>query len=232
MTVACVYRPGADYSGEYVEKLAAGIRRHSRSPVRIVCLTDAGNEVRRFVDEIIPLEHPLWPGWWSKIEVFRLRGPVLYLDLDTVVMGDPLPNNGIMSIAGLVMLRDFGQAVRPESGVMAWETDMLPIYHLFLDELDALGGETWKRTHSGWSGAINGVTYRGDAAWIASAAERLCIPISYVQKHVKGIYSYKYHMRRVGIHEPPPDAKLICFHGKPRPRDVRRLLWMKEAWSA
>jgi hypothetical protein len=43
---------------------------------------------------VIPLKHD-WPGWWSKIELFRKdlwNVPVLYLDLDTVILGniDPL----------------------------------------------------------------------------------------------------------------------------------------------
>nr|WP_145924153.1 hypothetical protein [Halomonas elongata] len=38
-----------------------------------------------------PLAHG-WPGWWSKLELFRPHGgDLLYLDLDTVVRGDLQP---------------------------------------------------------------------------------------------------------------------------------------------
>jgi hypothetical protein len=39
--------------------------------------------------DCIPLEYD-WPGWWSKLEVFRpdLHGDLLFTDLDNVILGD------------------------------------------------------------------------------------------------------------------------------------------------
>ena len=57
-------------------------------PHRFVCLSDVAVPCERIL-----LEDDL-PGWWSKIELFRpglFDGPVLYLDLDVLVLGDLSP---------------------------------------------------------------------------------------------------------------------------------------------
>jgi hypothetical protein len=135
ITIACVYRTqkvyGAyknpTYSPEYVEKLKRGFERHLPLPHQFVCLTDAP-----FSDYCIPLLHD-WPGWWSKIELFRpglLTGRVLSVDLDTVLLGDlsALFNHD----ERLVMMRDRSFGV-PNSCLMYWDTDNSHIYTTFLE---------------------------------------------------------------------------------------------------
>jgi hypothetical protein len=67
-------------------------------------------------------------GWWAKLELFRLSGPILYFDLDTVITGD------LTEIAEYLhqftMLRDFYYPDHPASGVMAWNGD----YRYLLDD--------------------------------------------------------------------------------------------------
>lgn len=88
LTVACVWRTGGIYdSGSYVEKLARGVARNLTVPHRFVCLTDSVTPMDGV--ETIPLREN-WRGYWSKIELYRpglFKGPVLYLDLDSVVVG-------------------------------------------------------------------------------------------------------------------------------------------------
>jgi hypothetical protein len=82
MLVLCVCKSGAEYDAEWVRKLKAGVARNLTVPYEFKCLSDVD------VPDRIPLRHK-WPGWWSKIEVFReVTGPTLYLDLDTVVTGN------------------------------------------------------------------------------------------------------------------------------------------------
>jgi len=84
LTVACVLRSGGKFDSEYVRKLRDGVLRFANVPHRFVCLSDVDVPCER-----IPLEHN-WPGWWSKIELFRpgvIKAPMLYLDLDTIVIG-------------------------------------------------------------------------------------------------------------------------------------------------
>ena len=85
LTVASVFKSGGDYFPRYVRVLRDAVRRHLPVEHRFVCLTDVEVACER-----IPLVHG-WPSFYSKIEVFRpglFDGPVLYLDLDTVICGD------------------------------------------------------------------------------------------------------------------------------------------------
>ena len=70
-------------------------------------------------------------GWYAKLELFRLTGPVLYFDLDTVITGD------LTDLAQyphrFTMLRDFTHLESPASGVMAWHGD----YRWLLDDFTA-----------------------------------------------------------------------------------------------
>lgn len=95
ITVACVYWAGrfrgreAIYTPEWVGKLRNMVRQNLPVEHRFVCLTNS-----RVPCEKIPLKHN-WPGWWSKIELFRPglfeNDRVLYLDLDTVIFKDLTP---------------------------------------------------------------------------------------------------------------------------------------------
>ena len=86
MIVACVLRSGGIYSPEWVRKLRDGVARQFTVPHRFVCLSDVDVSA---ICERIPLVED-WPGWWSKIELFRsglFDDTVLYFDLDTVPVG-------------------------------------------------------------------------------------------------------------------------------------------------
>lgn len=106
-------KSGGCYTPEYVERLKAGVDANL-SGHRFVCLSDID------VPDRVPLTEGL-PGWWSKLELFKLPGPVLYFDLDTVITGD------LSEIARyphkFTMLTDFYYRDRPASGVMAWSGD-------------------------------------------------------------------------------------------------------------
>ena len=88
LNVVCI-KWGTKYPPEYVNHLAHAVRRHLELPHRFVCLTDD----RRGIDaeiETKPLVEDL-PGWWNKVALFKpdlhdLRGTLLYLDLDMVVI--------------------------------------------------------------------------------------------------------------------------------------------------
>lgn len=92
-TVYCVLKTGGPYTVQYVEKLFWGICSNTDQDINLVCLTD--DPAVNFCT-VIPLKHG-WPGWWSKIELFRediTIGPGIYFDLDTVIFDnvDPLLN--------------------------------------------------------------------------------------------------------------------------------------------
>ncbi len=84
VSVACV-KVGAKYPDAYVITLRNMVAR--RAPgVDFVCYCD------KPVDGVrCELLTEGLPGWWSKIELFKLRQPMLYMDLDVVVVGNLRP---------------------------------------------------------------------------------------------------------------------------------------------
>lgn len=73
LTVACV-RWGDKYGAEYVERLAAGVRRHLRRDHHFVCYTDDMEALRGTVGIAArPLGTACgeeWRGWWHKAFLF------------------------------------------------------------------------------------------------------------------------------------------------------------------
>lgn len=94
--VICV-KWGTGYGPEYVDRLYAMVRRHTTGPLRFVCLTDDPTGIRPEVEcaELPELgcEHPVRThGKWRKVVLWSrdlagLSGPVLFIDLDSVIVG-------------------------------------------------------------------------------------------------------------------------------------------------
>lgn len=92
ITFACV-RTGTKYGPEYVERLAAGVARHYQGPHRFVSLTDQPDKIAGVCNfDIAPTG---LKGWWGKMALFdfadRIGERIVYLDLDTVIVGDLSP---------------------------------------------------------------------------------------------------------------------------------------------
>lgn len=132
LTVACVWVQGhVPYSSEYVTRLAAMARRFIRRDFRFVCLTDRPWLLPAHIDTIPIVKPPRVYGWWSKLELFNpahaFSGRVLYLDLDTLIVGplddiiDFPPDLALAPHAGQFNGKD-GKAVvkRFNSSVMVW----------------------------------------------------------------------------------------------------------------
>ena len=67
---------------------------------------------------------------------------------------------------------------------------------------------------------------RGDQAYVSDKIREVGIRPEWVQTLFPGIYSY----RRACRNSLPADARFICFHGKPRPHEVRRG-WVRDYWK-
>jgi hypothetical protein len=85
--IRCVLKTGGPYTALYVKRLKKAVENNCNWPFSFLCLTDDPS-----IDfcPVTPLKHG-WPGWWSKIELFRPdlpQVPVLYLDLDTIIIGN------------------------------------------------------------------------------------------------------------------------------------------------
>lgn len=207
ITVACVLRSGGIYDPGWVARLRAGVARHLDWPHRFVALSDIEVPAERQA-----LIHD-WPGWWAKIELFRpglWSGPVLFLDLDSLAVG---PLGDIARAAtreDFVILRDFYRPAGWGSGLMAFRPSAAT-EHLY-------------RAFAADPAAAMAACPGGDQHWIERnlAAARLW------QDLVPGqILSFKADCDpRAG---PPDDARLICFHGRPKPCDLGG--WVRQHWQ-
>jgi hypothetical protein len=203
MTIACVLRSGGIYHPGWVQRLAGMVEEHMPGAL-FVCLTDTpvpGVESRPLLWE--------WPGWFAKMELFcpgTFKAPVLYLDLDSDVVGDL---SGLTSYDGpLALLSDFNRPARAQTGVMAFtpgaETERL--------------WALWKGNADGWLRQ-----YESQGAWMhdhAPTADR-------IQTLFPGqIVSYK---NDCCVHTPgrpqaertfmavPEGARIVAYHGDQKP---------------
>ena len=203
-TVACVLRSGGIYTSDWVHALKRGLDRHAGVPFRFKCLTDL--DVPGV--ECIPLEHD-WPGWWAKLELLNPRtfdGPVVYMDLDTLPVGDL---SGILGYRGrFAMLTDFGRPIDGQSGMMAWT----PSHE---------SAHVWKRFMANPGRGMQ--QYLGDGQFIYAHA-RQC---ERLQTLFPGqIVSLKLHAR-AGI---PEGVRVVCDHGTTKFSDMTG--WSRAMWQS
>jgi hypothetical protein len=209
LTVLCVLKSGGDYNAEYVRKLRDGVALHLTIPHRFVCLSDVPVPCER-----IPLRHG-WPGWWSKLEIFRpdvITGPTLYLDLDTIIVGNLDAVATIPYDFAMLNIREKDTKVG-NSGAM-WIAKPFPnVYERFAEKPDYWIDYHVKHAHD---------RYMGDQAFISD-----CFPtIPKLNHALPGFFkSYKYDRLQ---NERPTDCAVVCFGGPPRPAQAGG--WVKQAW--
>jgi hypothetical protein len=189
MKVLCVLRSGGVYRPEHVEVLRESCRLHLPEH-EFCCLTDRPGDVAGAV----PLVHG-WPGWFSKFEMFRIPGPCLYLDLDTVLLRDCRSWVRLLRGRRFVALRDFYRGRRDaaaiQSALMYWEGDVSYLYRAYLAN---------PRGHR-----------RGDQGVLE---EEVVGDVHKIQDITGEVVSFKVE-RAAG--RGFDDASLVCFHGRPRP---------------
>ena len=199
MTVATVLRSGGHYTAEWVERLSAQCERYL-PPHDFVCLTD------------MPVDCPTialregWPGWWSKLELWRddiLPGRVVYFDLDTLMVDKSA--GALFGYTGrFAALTDFLRADIFATGVMAWDGDQT--------------AGLWERIQRDPPG------FRGRSDLylnpLVAGADRL-------QTLFPGLIgSYKVDRLAAG----PGDYGVVCFHGRPRISELAN--WARNHWEA
>ena len=180
--------------------------------------------LRRQVEHQLSLPHEFicitegdLPGWWNKVRLFdgRARERNLWLDLDVVLTG---------SIDGLVTPLDTGIRIAKnwaqsgfggcQSSVMYWEGDNGRIIN---DEFDPAIAH--------WPPISQPGILWGDQEWITQLRDEKRLEVEYFNP--VDVISYKYHVRGTGL---PPHAKVVVFHGKPKPSQVNES-WIRSARS-
>lgn len=208
LSIACVLKSGGDYGIEHVIKLRNMLIRHCPK-FKFYVLTDFPDPGELGDCQVISLKDNL-PGWWSKIELFRPNlfetERALYFDLDTVIVGDCLP---LFSLdQPFYGLRPWNPKNRASgvmaSGMMGWETKK---FHFIYNDFKSI---------------IMG-KYPGDQNYITEALRCANIFWTPFQTILSGIHSFKRECR-AGL---PTDSRIICFHGLPRPTEVKAA-WVLE----
>lgn len=186
----CVLRNGKEYGPQHVQWLA-------RQVPDLVCLSDVE------IDGVptIRLNHD-WPGWWSKMELFRpdIEEDLLFFDLDTVVIG------GIEKLEALehtTLLSDFYKPNLPASGLMLIKNkDKDRVWNDWMSNPEAHMKRCVTREYWGDQGYLRDV-----------------LPCKRWQLELPNrIFSYKAH----SLKSVPNGAYVVCFHGIPRPWDVKK----------
>lgn len=204
LTVACVLKGGGIYTPDWVFRLRNMVARNLSVEHDFVCLTD-------YLPDLLPgvktagLAHPVTlTGWWAKIELFRpglFHGRVLYFDLDTVITGDLEP---LATQAGkFIGIRDWGHPGKINSSVMAWDARAC---HGIYQDLKV-------RTLDEMRGDQDWIT-----AWVGPCA---------VTWPSEMVVSYKRHC--TGGVRYPVDARVVCFHGRPKMNEVKDE-WVRTLW--
>ena len=203
MYIATVLKSGGDFTPEYVQRIANSIPKE----YEFVCLSDDPS-----VPGYIPLERG-YRKWWSKMELFRpdiLKDDIFYVDLDTIITGDISEELEYFSQLGsYLMLSDFYFPDRLASGVM-----FIPPY---------LRRMVWNAWLDGSPNKIMN-SYRGDQDFLGELLNPYARRFDEIYPDL--ICSYKAHIAKSHPkHIVPYDvdtsqSKIICFHGKPRPKDV------------
>lgn len=221
ITVACV-RTGTKFSPAYLEKLAAGVRRHLAGEVDLLCLTDRPDEV--------PAGMRAWDisalglsAWWGKMALFSREMParferILYFDLDMIVTGDLAPLAAYAGAFGICanFTRRAGFSYWPcryGSCVMSFPRGALDdrIWRPFLARREALIEEAGKY---------------GDQFTI----QELYPDADLLQDVMPPRYFAHFKRDLDSRRRPGPETSVLVFGGPPRPHEVD-VRWCKDLWE-
>ena len=236
-TILCM-KWGTLYSAEYVNVLFSACQAFMSGQFHFVCLTDDSTglhpDIEHYPIPDIGLEHAhYYHGAWPKISVFNqslygLKGRALFIDLDSVICGSL---DDMFELEGDLVAIDSQPWGRKPGGPRTMSS-------VFSFEFGSLGhlptNLTAKRDFFVEKYSIEQDYLHGELETIRYWPE-------------PWIRSYKYHLRRPPVvswlmdpSPPPATAKILAFHGRPRPielirsegdRHYRPVSWMQEYWQ-
>lgn len=199
----------------YINRLYRGVKRHLDMPFRFICFTDM---FPRPVMEGIELRPLMVPSWeWNLRKLYAycpyngLHGRVLVFDLDIVVVG----NLGDLATCfadfatcrGAYRLSHMGGSLQSFSAGYRWN---------FIWKEITTRYEHWKK-----------VTRGSERKFFNHVFKQYNEPWTAWEDILPGqVVSYKRDCRN-GL---PPDARVVRFHGKPRPHQVPDK-WVGEYWQ-
>ena len=219
-TVVCM-KWGALYSADYVNVLYSAMRENLDGPFRMVCMTDDPSDVAAEVDCVpIPEMALSKAGWrrggWPKLSVLKpgvagLEGRCLFIDLDTVITGRM--DEFFTYSTSLVMIREWmrladrlrRRSYHGASGIFAWTAGSLnQVWNEFAADPAAVLSE-FRQEQQFLEYRAGEVAY-WPADWVISFKRTLMAP--------------PFLDRMLSPKPVPPTARVLAFHGYPRPIEV------------
>lgn len=140
------------------------------------------------------------PSYAAGIEIYRIEGPMIIVGLDTVIVGN------------IDHLADWCEA----SDVLGLPRDPYR---------PAIACNGVALVPPGKTHIAEQRTGEVDMVWLRR------YPHAFIDDLWPGqVLSYKVHMRDRGLTEPPADARIVYFHGKPKQPDLADADWIGEHW--
>ena len=204
LTVACVRRSGGVYDRvDYVGPLFRAVSRHLKFAHRFVCLTDKP-EVPDGVERV-PLVHG-WPHFWSKVELYRpglFTGPVLYLDLDTIVCDDI--TDIALAADPLLIAWDMNHGWI-NSSVVRWSVDLSSVYRAMCAGEDAVMAKYSSGGLWGDQGLLQDTLMGEGIAW----------------RWVQDLFPERVRWHQPGSRDraAEPGTAISLWYGNPKPHEV------------
>lgn len=191
MKIVTVLKSGGEYLPEHVYRLQKQCEQWLPQ-YKFFCLSDVILKCNT-----IPLTEDL-PGWWSKLELFKLSGPVLFFDLDTTIANtcewlDNVKNQEFVIVRDAYRGKNNPKAM--QSCIMYWSGDMSYVWNAYANERKKF-------------------KYRGDQDYLETVVQNA----TYFQDFTNSVLSYKADIRDGQYSK--EDATIIYYHGKPRPWNV------------
>ncbi|EHI1004568.1 hypothetical protein J1C06_004901 [Escherichia coli] len=205
-------------SKEFTPKHAQWLHRQIRG-IRSVCLTDA--EHIEGV-ETAPLFYN-WPGWWAKMELFNPDHPVIgkedlfYLDIDTVITGDLHEFTNRQNMTLLTDISCQGKENAPAaSGVMFIPArEKYRAWNVFKDNAERIMSEKRSPPFHGDQGFISEI-YPEAERWQDVLPGFIVSDKAHVATPEMTGFNPELH-DGVANGTVPENARIVCFHGAPRP---------------
>ncbi|KAG5191748.1 hypothetical protein JKP88DRAFT_154041, partial [Tribonema minus] len=232
VAVACV-KWGSKYGSAYVNRLARAVAAHLASPPHeFICFTDdaAGIDARRVRTEPLPSEARRLRGWWQKASLFSPQAAqvfagrrVLYLDLDTVIVGGigeavALCSSAFATLSARGMANE-RRTCGYNSSVMAWQSPPPP--PRAADRRGELEGIYTFLV--GAAGAVATVTRKFDH-WLEMCVEGAVL----LQDALPCGYIAEYRSMLPGD-SAPCGARIVTFPLQPKPHECGG--WVRDAWT-
>ena len=194
---ACL-RVGPKYNDEYVRRLAAGVKRHlplTAQESRFVCFTDAK------IDGIDCEPAPKLPRWWGKTALLGMRRPMIFFDLDVVIVG---------SLEPLLSWDGFGTLLN--TWLVGYNSSVMKL----------TGSDEEYKVWSRFKPSVMD-KYRGDQDWL-----NVCLPRA--KTFPREWFPCWKTDRCALMSGPPPNAIAINCHGKPKPHEIASP-WLVKHWT-